>query len=451
MSKLEDGRELATEIKYNRNGIEYKESLTYIGSGSSCIAYKTESKNVIKEFHPLVDEAPVMERKDGRLVLKSDITDSDIINERQELFYSETAIVEELYSKYKDENDNMFLIPRKTVDTSLGECQWCEYLGGQTLEEIINDLRTQNISFKNRFYKKVLPLIISLYDEIAFYHSKGDNGILNLDIKPSNLFVINSQNSYIGVRNLDFGSAKRLDDKIENGKKKQGLINAIKSYALKNSGDKSLTKKIRERFFASSPGFYDRDRIKQIIDHCLQDGTSEADIISELKQLDILAAWKTFLYAMGDSCELFSNITSQYKIENESDAVCRIFAEIFQNNILSANGSLFESYNIYVKLYEIMVRSFRGQKRFKLSAAEIAEGLRAILYTFIDIDENKKTEKIKNFKANNLVFSQKDELLKSHNLKSIKDILEFNDANGLKNCEEAKSLHWFLLLGKKHK
>lgn len=454
MNKPNDIREIATEFIYSETA--RKEKLIYIGAGTTCLVYKTETGDVIKEFCPLLrGTAVVMTRKRGnndKLTLLEGLSefDKEIVLERRTAFDSEIAIIEELNSRYRDDKDNMFLIPKDMPETSLGKCHWCNYIGGDTLETVFRHSRENSASFQEHFLN-VLPLIISLYEEISFYHRdclKDDcvGGIINLDVKPENSFAIRSQGKYIGIRNLDFGSAKRLDDKTNSdGTVEKGLVTLIKEFATKNSAAhiELLIEQIGSKFFASSPGFYDNVRIYGIIKNCLDPKKSNEDIILDLKLLDILAAWKTFLYAFC-STELFLEVNNR---ESENEKVYRIFADVFEKNHLTRNNSLFESYNIYCQLYEIMARSFKGKRRFRLTAAQIAARLRNILCILKNTPE---TDEEKYFEAMNHIFSQKDELLASRGLKSIKDILDFCQKNGLKKSESLGSLHWYLVFGTKH-
>ena len=193
--------------------------------------------------------------------------DLGIVEERRVAFDSEITIIDELNCRYRDEEDNMFLIPKDMPETSLGRCHWCNYVGGRTLETVFAESKKNNSEFQQHFLN-VLPFIISLYDEIAFYHGNrtenaSECGILNLDVKPENLFAIKSQGDYIGIRNLDFGSARRIDDKYEGDSLVEpGLISLIRSYASenKNVNLELLIDQISSKFFASSPGFYDKER-----------------------------------------------------------------------------------------------------------------------------------------------------------------------------------------------
>ena len=456
-------REIATEIKYNDSG--RVERLTYIGAGTTCLVYKTDSDDIIKEFAPLINGKPTMSRKNGandRFTPIAGLTPFDlrIVEERRTAFDSEISIIDELNCRYKNKRGNMFLIPEEKPDTSLGKCHRCHYLGGQTLETVFAESKKNNKEFQKHFLT-ILPLVISLYKEISFYHrdrtdDASTGGILNLDVKPENLFTItfDTQDDYIGVRNLDFGSAKRIDDKYEgNSLVEPGLISLIRNYASENKtvNLELLIDQIGSKFFASSPGFYDKERIAETIQRCIDMNKSTADIVSDFKLLDILAAWKTFLFALSDSTDLFMD-TNNSQTETETEMVYRVFTEVFENNPLtSRNNSLFESYNIYSQLYEIMARSFKGQRRFRLTASEIADRLENILCVLEGIPDNEKTEVQRDFEAMNRIFSQKDELLVSHGLKTIKDIHAFCSTNGLKWPAKMGDLHWFLMFGEKHK
>ena len=468
MVKSNSNREIATEITLTATG--RTEKLTYIGAGTTCIVYQTESKDIVKEFAPLIrvnnDYVKTMSRKsnvNGELTPLESLSafHLGLVRERRAAFDSEITIIDELNCRYRNEEDNMFLVPKDMPETSLGRCHWCGYVGGRTLEAVFAESKSPDIAFYHRF-SYILPFIISLFDEIAFYHRDRSEdafkcGILNLDVKPENLFAIKSQGNYIGVRNLDFGSAKRIEDIYDgNALVEQGLITQIRKYALEHNysienPSKLLIDKIASKFFASSPGFYDKERIGEIIEKCLNPKKSTVGVISDLKLLDILAAWKTFLFALSDSTDLFLE-TEKTKYKDEKTVIEEIFAEIFENNQLTQSNSLFESYNIYFQLYEIMARSL-GKRKNRLSASDIADRLRNILCILGGVPEHLKSEGQRDFEAMNYIYREKDELLASHGLKTIKDIIEFcreNKTKDIKTPEKLGDLHWFLLFGEKH-
>ena len=101
-----------------------------------------------------------------------------------------------------------------------------------------------------------------------------------------------------------------------------------------------------------------------------------------------------------------------------------------------------------------MARSLEGKRRYRLSASEIADRLRNILCILGGVPEHMKSEDQRDFEAMNYIYKQKDELLASHGLKTVKDMIEFcraNEAKGLKTPEKLGDLHWFLMFDEKHK
>ena len=455
-------RELASEIRFVNTG--RVERLTYIGSGTTCLVYKIEGKDIIiKEFAPLIDGKPVMSRKNGandKLTPIEGLTPFDlaIVKERKKNFESEKDIIDEVKRRYKIKKGNMFITPKLLRGTTLYPCLSCQFYEGETLDSFFAKSKKENTKFQQHFLN-ILPYIIKLYEEIATYHGDRDKdsstgGILNLDVKPANLFLPNAdhENDHFCIRNLDFGSARRLDDNKESGN--QGLISLICSYAAKNKNvnQELLIDQIGSKFFASSPGFYDKERIGMTIQRCINcedtDVESTKAIVSDFKLLDILAAWKTFLFALSDSTDLFMDTYSS-QTETEVEKVYRVFGEIFENHPLTnpIHNSLFESYNIYSQLYEIMARSFKGQRKYRLSASEIANRLKNVLCILRGITW---TEEQRDLEAMNCIFTQKDELLEERGLKTIKDIHTFCTMNGLKWPEKLGALHWFLLFGEKH-
>lgn len=456
MNNTDIVRTLANEIKnIEINGVKTTFSLTYVGSGSNCIAYKTIPYGyIIKEFYPLIDNIPAKRRKNepnGELIDRDDLSprEKNILTNREKDFYAESEIICEINQRNLDQNDNMFLVPRPHKNTSLGKCQICNYIGGDSLEKLFGELRDTD-SFYNRFMT-VIPWIISLFREIELYHGddKKNSPILNLDIKPENIYIIKSQGSYITARNLDFGSARRVVDEYDNGKSKPGIISQIREYARENSDSGDVVRDAQERFFASSPLFYDKIRVKDIVSRIIDGGSSDSEIISDLKQLDIIAGLKTLLVAF---CPL-SKLSSANTYKSESKLVNDMFADVFENNPQTLSNSLFESYNIYVKLYEIFANSLNDRQSFRLSAAEIAERLSEIYCMLDGVGYANKTDRQHRACEMNSIISSKDDMLKNENLETIKDILDFNINNrskGISPKEPAEKLYWFLLTGEKH-
>lgn len=464
MNRSDCEREIATEITFmdsNRT-----EKLTYVGSGTNANVYRIESGDLIKEFCPKRGNQPLMSRKNGMNDMLTELEglslrDREILEERRALFEYEEKHVRELDHRYKSENDNMFVVSKNIAETSLGKCQWCNYVGGQTLKSYFEESKKSS-TFQEHFLS-VLPLIISLYDEIAFYHRDkdhgvDDNGILNLDIKPDNILAIKSQGQYIGVRNLDFGSIKRIDDKIrDDGKYDAGLLSSILTFARNNNFDISHNHvsennyrfdPIISKFFSSKHSFYDPYRIECILEEFIISQKSRESIISRLKSLDIIAAWKTFLCAFDDTDSFF--IKENNEAEAEQDKVIRIFTSIFENNNLTVSDSLFESYNIYHQLYEITVRIFSGFRRYRLSASEIADRLRNILCILKGITRDKSVEGQEHTKAINSCLCGCDKLLEAYGLRSIRDILEFCETKNKGVKISPKDLVWFLTMGEAH-
>lgn len=469
MSQSASGREIATQITFQINGKEFVEPLTYIGAGSNCIVYHTNEKHIIKEFSPLIGVMPIMKRETDRnspFVLINTIGEDDqaVYRFRRNHFKNETrTIISFLENRYKKQSGNMFLVPRD-IDVfapSLADIQWCSYIGGETLETKVKRMREQKKDVQERFVS-IFPHIIELFKEIAIYHGdvKHKNGILNLDIKPSNIYVINSESSEksIGVRNLDFGSSWLIDDE---SRENLGIISSIRDYVSKNYQDVSdilydeyesaeILEPVRLQFFGSSPGFYDKRRLNTTIRHCLDSTKSKEQIVGELKKLDLIAAWKTFLFAFVDSDELFAD-SYDSDDEFETDKIHRIFENVFRDNPLvtfnSGRYSLYKNFCIYTHLYRLMEEILDTRKW--ITSTEIVEKLTNVWSVLGGVIETEKTKSDQDFKDMCEIYSKKDHLLKQKGLETIEDIVNFCKANGLKRTKIG-DLHWFLLLGKKH-
>lgn len=432
----EINRESATSIIMTDGGQPIK--LTLIGSGNTCLVYRTEHNDIIKEFSPVIGGRVAMSRKqsaNGPLSMIEGLSalDRSIVTERFKSFTEEYSLVKELYSGFQERNDNMFLIPEQKRDTSLGLCHWCRYTGGNTLSAVFDEYRAQSKTFQD-YVELVLPLVITLFDELEFYHSRD---ILNLDVKPDNLFAIKFNGKYIGIRNLDFGSARRASD----------LIKQIRDFAKQNSHlpQSLLILQISSKFFASSMPYYDENRIDSLILQCLEGKTGDSEIISQLKLLDVLAAWKVLLYAMSGEIPVRSSMVC------ESDAVYAQFMSLCRTYRLSESPFVFESYNVFFTLYMIMGRSFKGRLQYKLSAAEIRDSLSDVLCILQGIDENSRTERQILADLRNRALTRNETLLKRHGLRSVAEILDFwKNKTGASHPPSPQDLLWYLRFGCVH-
>ena len=426
-------RELATSIVMTEGGQPLK--LTLIGSGNTCLVYRTEHNDIIKEFSPVIGGRATMSRKhsaDGPLSVIESLSELDrsIVEDRLQSFTDEYRLVKELYSGFQERNDNMFLIPEQKRNTSLGLCHWCRYTGGNTLGAVFEEYRMQSKTFCD-YMELVLPLVITLFDELAFYHSRD---ILNLDIKPDNLFSIKFNGKYIGIRNLDFGSARRAGD----------MLAQIRSYAAQNQHlpQSLLVLHISSKFFASSMPYYDENRIGAVILQCLDGQTGDDAIIRQLKLLDVLAAWKVLQYA------LCGEVPARTQQACEADTVHAQFMSLCRAQNLSESRFAFESYNVFFSLYTIMCRSFKGQLQYKLSAEEIRDSLSDVLCILQGIDENSRTRRQIVADIKNRALIRNEEVLKHYGLSCVADILSFwKQKTGTSHPPSAQDLLWYLRYG----
>ncbi len=432
----EINREYATSIIMTEGGQPIQ--LTLIGSGNTCLVYRTEHNDIIKEFSPVIGGRATMSRKqsaNGPLSIIESLSalDRSIVKDRFESFSEEYSLVKELYSGFQERNDNMFLIPEQKRDTSLGLCHWCRYTGGNTLSAVFDEYRAQSKTFQD-YVELVLPLVITLFDELNFYHSRD---ILNLDVKPDNLYAIKFNGKYIGIRNLDFGSARRASD----------LIEQIRDFAEQNSHlpQSLLILQISSKFFASSMPYYDENRIDSVILQCIEGRVGDSEIIRQLKLLDILAAWKVLLYALSGEIPVRSSMVC------ESDAVYAQFMSLCRTYRLSESPFVFENYNVFFTLYMIMGRSFKGRLQYKLSAAEIRDSLSDVLCILQGIDENSRTERQILADLGNRALIRNEDLLKRRGLGSVAEILDFwKQKTGASHPPSPQDLLWYLRFGRVH-
>lgn len=410
-------RELAQEITYTDSGVT--ESLTYIGSGSNCHVYKTSGGDIIKEFAPVVAGFLTMSRKDSRnapLTIIESLPESykDIVFQRRERFLNERIIVEQLNREFCQGNNNMFISP-EFVETSLGVCQRYKRVSGEIFSDHLDNIRygknSELRTFEKRF-RKMLPYLIKLFRQVEIYHNAG---FLNLDIKPDNLIVVNFD-SYEGIRNIDFGSAMKLED-IQRG---------MEQYAKENCelDDSELYLQISSKYFSSSAPYYNKNRIERCIISCLDSGIPKENKIRLLKQLDIIAAWKTMLYAMceGDEewyREAFREYVSEWEIFED------LFFKLFKDSKISGLDSLFADYNIFFMLYEISKRVFTEEDYF-WEAGEICEVLEDILCIVDGIEaDGIKSSRQLSAEDRNKALMNKDKWLEENGLFTISDILEY--------------------------
>ena len=248
-------REIAEEITYLESNIT--EKLIYIGAGSNCQVYSTESGDIIKEFLPIIAGDATLSRKDGKNLPLTYINSLPekyvaIVDERRVRFYNEEKIVEKLNRAFCHEKNNMFVAP-EFIETSLGRCQRYRLMSGTVLSNLLHDRKKDKRGkikpFAKRF-SETLPYLISLFTQVEIYHR---SGFLNLDIKPDNLIVVNFDN-HEGIRNIDFGSTMSIE----------ALLEGINTYARENKGltQSELKAQIGTKFFSRSAPFYIKERIE---------------------------------------------------------------------------------------------------------------------------------------------------------------------------------------------
>lgn len=414
-----------------------EESLTLIGSGATCLVYETENGTILKEFFPLINgHIPAMARvvteSDSNPVLINIVKDNKVLNEAYQKsragFEGSVQTAKEIYAYYRNEHAGMCIVP-EACRTLSGIWQRCPYTGGYMLYEYIASKREKCRSFGD-FFAAVLHVIYLLSNDLLMYH---ECGFVNLDIKPQNLYAICAdRDSVSAVRNLDFGSARKINSLIAD-------IEA--SPEVFRSGGDLLVKNVSNAYFSTTEQYYDSNTVNDVIGICLESDDAELKRRS-LMRLDAIALLKLMIYALSDSLDFQVDIC----MCNEEMHLKSELYRVFDENTVLGSRNLYEEYDCYYRLYELIGYVFRSER---VDVKEIRERIHTALCT---IGRNPTpaetlTEKQSHAVAAHKMFSSKRSVLSEKKLHSVADIYRYARGAGLICPPSCGELYYHAVMG----
>jgi hypothetical protein len=173
--------------------------------------------------------------------------------------------------------------------------------------------------------------------------------------------------------------------------------------------------------------YYDEERIKNCIKACLKENLKKDVKVKYLKQLDIIAGWKTLLYAMCNDDELWFAETSK-KNDSENEIFEKLLSKLFAKEKITESESLFGDYNVFFKLYSMSCKIFQNDVNYFIDSGEICEILGEI-YGIINGETPESTERQLKAIDLNKALMDKDEWLKEKGLHTVSDVLQYCDEN----------------------
>ena len=410
-----------------------EEHLTHIGQGSTCLVYKNEDGFIFKEFFPLINGyIPAMRRTEsGELQVLESVDSNPIISaayqKSQRGFEDSIRVANIIRETYKNKNADMRIFP-EPCNAEHGQWQKYHATAGDVFCEYLEKKR--RCAFKEQF-AAILNSVCLLTHDVATYHKAG---FINLDIKPQNLYVLyNDAQSISAVRNLDFGSALKIKDLlagIEDEKRK------------KSAGTDIIVSRINNTFFSTTEQFYYEKSLRNTIKLCVETEDYEKKK-NELIRLDAIAVIKILIYALSNDLDDEVRVS----LGDENLHLKNKLLRIFTSNRVTAGRRLFEEYNCYFHLYDLISYVFvnsDGEAMMK----EIENRLMDILCIIgRKPGAEDYTPRQKEKMDMNKIFAASSYLLEENNLKSVADIYRFAGQEGLYIPPSCGELNYYLVVG----
>ena len=361
------------------------EAIKFLASGACCLVYTRADGSIIKEFFPVLSgHTPVLAREkravpmweydhaSGKAVLREILVDTltelpildsnkmlrDAYERCKERFQENVVIAHAVEEEYRRRHGNMS-VTQEELSVDEGLWQSCPYSGGQVLDEYLCVCRDR--SDRKRFFRIVLNVIYKLINDTMIYHRLG---YINLDIKHHNLYAVTgdvaitdeddlARYSVASVRNLDFGSARRISDLISDIRAKAGGTGFFSEF---------LVREISSEYFSTTERFYRENAIKEVIRLCLNPRTPDAKKETELKRLDAIAILKLMIYALNDeldddlgvSMEPAQSFRAGEACIDDMNFLLERMEDYMMGGTLFDSGDPFEDYDVYCRLYDLI-------------------------------------------------------------------------------------------------
>ena len=361
------------------------EEIKFLASGACCLVYTRKDGSIIKEFFPVLSgHTPVLAREKRvipvweydhalgkpvlRKILIDTLTELPILDSNKMLrdayerckvrFQENVVIAHAVEEEYRRRHGNMS-VTQGALSVDEGLWQSCPYSGGQVLDEYLSVCRTH--SDRKRFFRIVLNVIYKLINDTLIYHRLG---YINLDIKHHNLYAVTgdmaiaddselARYSVASIRNLDFGSARKVSELISDIREKAGGSGFYSEFQVRE---------ISSEFFATTERFYRESTVKEVIRLCLNPNVSDEQKEIELKRLDAIAILKLMMYALND--ELDDDFTVSFDpmpafhaegaSADDMNFLLEIMEDYMTGGTLFDSGNAFEDYDIFCRLYDLI-------------------------------------------------------------------------------------------------
>ena len=429
-------RDPIKSIKVNNK----EEKLNLIGQGSTCLVYINENQTAIyKEFFPLLHNyIPAFRRSEsGDLIKLSGIEKNIVLSEVYEKsynrFWNSIVVANEIYETYKAKNADMRIYPLE-CDIQ-GDWQKFNANKGDVYYNYLLKKRAEYVEKCREFFAAVLNSVCLMTRDVGMYHNaRGKAMYINLDIKPQNMFVLyNDANKISAVRNLDFGSALNIPQ----------LLVSINMEYEKNPGDAdTVASNIIKTFFSTTEQFYHEGTLRRTIKKCIE-SNDDTEKLSELIRLDAIAVLKILIYSL--SGDLDNDVVIELGDENLH--LKGKLREIFASHNVTGSKNLFEEYNCYFHLYDLITYVFTNNDAENMMV-EFENRLQDILCM---LGKRPGTDALTQRQimaiAQNEIFAAAGGELTQRKLKTVDDICDFADEAGLWVPASPAELNYYFTVG----
>ena len=414
-----------------------EEKLTLIGQGATSLVYTNESQTMIyKEFFPVLDGyVPALRRTaDGELVELASVLEHVLYKHAYDKcrrgFTRASEVASKIRETYKGKNADMRIYP-EDCKTPHGLWQKCIAAPGDLFSDYLSEkVLMDGRKFKD-YFVDVLFSVCLLIRDVHNYH-KVD--YINMDIKPENLYILyNDAGRASAVRNLDFGSALNITDL---------LCEIDKSLNKAKGTARSTVSNVINQFFSTTEQFYYERALRRAIEKCTE--TNEYQIRkSALIRLDAIAVLKILLYSLSGCLNDYVYIN----LGDENIHLKRMLRDIFSMHNVTGSKNLFEEYNCYFHLYELITYVFTNNDAENMMA-EFENRLLDILCMLGKAPgADALTPRQEKAIALNKIFAAASGELTQRKLKTVGDICNFADESGLWVPASPAELNYYFTAG----
>lgn len=413
-----------------------EEKLTLIGRGATSLVYENIDKTMIyKEFYPLLDGyIPALRRSEsGKLVELVSVMDHSLYklayDKCRRGFINASTVANKVREIYKGKNADMHIVPEDCKAANGDLWQKCLAAPGEVLSAYIaKRIAVDEKKFKD-YFADVLIFVCLLTRDVQKCHKAG---YINMDIKPHNMYVLYDDPDRVSaVRSLDFGSALDINElimQIDESKKTENADSAVAN--------------IINQFFSTTEQFYYERALLRAIKKCTET-KNYAIRKSALIRLDAIAVLKILMYSLAGCIDEDVYIY----LGDENIHLKRMLSDIFARHNVTGSKNLFEEYNCYFHLYELITYVFTNKDAENMMT-EVENRLLDILCMLgkrpgADALTPRQDKAI----ALNEIFAAASGELTQRKLKTVGDICDFADNAGLWVPASPAELNYYITAG----